>query len=184
MANKAIKKLKATNVKLKYPNLGDMNKLEVVTYADAAHANLPSGASQGGMIIFLAGNGKIAPITWHSKKLDRVAKSPLAAETMAQAEVADTGVLISKMVEELYKIPMPLVKCHTDSKSLVDHLGTSHIIQDPRLRVDVARLKEMVAIKEISMTWVKKDYQLADSLTKAGASSRSLMDVLRVGRIQ
>ena len=30
MANKAIKKLKATNVKLKFPNLGDMNKLEVV----------------------------------------------------------------------------------------------------------------------------------------------------------
>ena len=169
---------------MKYPNLGPIDQLEVVTYADAAHANLPSGASQGGMIIFLAGNGKIAPITWHSKKLDRVAKSALAAETMAQAKVADTGILISKMVEELYKIPMTLVKCHTDSKSLVDHLGTSHIIQDARLRVDVARIKEIVAIGEISMTWVKKEYQLADSLTKAGASSRSLLDVLRLGRFQ
>ena len=131
--------------------------------------------------MFLVGNGKMAPITWQSKKLDRVTKSPLAAETMAQAEVADTGVLISKMIEELYRVPMPLVKCHTDSKSLTDHLATSHVIQDPRLRVDVARLKEMVEVGEISMSWVKRDQQLADSLTKAGASPGRLLDVLRSG---
>ena len=53
------------------------------------------------MIIFLAGNGKVAPITWQSKKLDRVVKSPLGAETMALAEAADSSVLVVKTVEEI-----------------------------------------------------------------------------------
>ena len=181
LANKAVKKMQSVNVKLLFPNLGDVSKLEIITFADAAHANLPSGASQGGLIVFLAGNGKLAPITWQSRKLLRVTKSPFAAETMVQAEVADIGVLIGKMVAELYHVPMPVVRCHTDSKSLVDHLVTSHIIQDARLRVDIARIREMVKLSEINMRWVPKEEQLADSLTKAGASPKTLLDVLQAG---
>ena len=157
MANKAVKKLKSEKVKLTFPNLGDVDKLEIVTYADASHANLPSGASQGGLIVFLAGNGRLAPITWQSKKLNRVAKSPFAAETMVQAEVADIGILVGKMVEELYKI---------------------------RLRVDIARLREMVKCGEIDVQWVPTHRQLADSLTKAGASPKVLLDVLQTGYIR
>ena len=100
-ANKAVKKMKSTSVRVLFPKLGDVSKLHVVAFSDAAHANLPSGASQGGMVVFLAGNGRVAPIAWQSKKLDRVTKSPLGAETMALADAADTGVLVVKMVEEI-----------------------------------------------------------------------------------
>ena len=160
-----------------------MNKLKVIAYSDAAHANLPSGASQGGLIIFLAGNARVAPITWQSKKLDRVTKSPLGAETMALAEAADTSVLVVKMVEEIFKNRLPPVTCLTDSRSLIDHMSTSHVIQDKRLRIDIARLKEMVELNEVRCKWVSKDDQLADSLTKAGASSRKLLDVVQTGRL-
>ena len=146
IANKGIKKLQGNQLRLVFPKLGDLRKLHIITYADAAHANLPSGASQGGILVLLAGNGKVAPIMWQSKKLSRVTKSPFAAETMAQAEAADAGVLVAKMAEEVFRIPLPTVECRTDSKSLVDHLGTSHVIQDSRLRVDIARLKEMVKL--------------------------------------
>ena len=183
VANKAIKKLKGTRLSVCFPNLGDVNKLRVIAYSDAAHANLPSGASQGGAIIFLAGNSRVAPITWQSKKLDRVTKSPLGAETMALAEAADTSVLIVKMVEEICKTSLPPVTCLTDSQSLVDHISTSHVIQDKRLRIDIARLREMVELKEICCEWISKEYQLADSLTKAGASSKKLVDALQTGRL-
>lgn len=76
----------------------------------------------------------------------------------------------------------PRVQCFTDSKSLIDHLQTSHVIQDSRLRVDVARIREMIALKECEMKWVPSEKQLADPLTKAGATSMKLLEVLRCGK--
>ena len=68
---------------------------------------------------------------------------------MALAEAADSSVLIVKMVEEILKTTLPPVKCYTDSQSLVYHMATSHVIQDKRFRIDIARLKEMVEMKEV-----------------------------------
>ena len=130
-----------------FPNLGDPKDLKVITYADASHANLPSGASQAGILVFLTGNGRAAPITWQSKKISRVTKSPFASETLAQAESADGGVLVAKMVEDIFNVSPVKVECRTDSKSLIDHLGSTHVIQDSRLRVDIAIIKEMVKVK-------------------------------------
>ena len=71
--------------------------------------------------------------------------------------------------------------CFTDSKSLIDHLQTSHVIQDSRLRVDVARIKEMIELKECEVKWICNEKQLADPLTKAGASPNRLLEVLQNG---
>ena len=46
-----------------------------------------------------------------------------------------------------------------------------------------AIIKEMVEKEEITCNWVPDDRQLANALTKSGASSRSLIDVLRTGRL-
>ena len=47
-----------------------------------------------------------------------------------------------------------------------------------RLRVDIARLREMVAEGEIIVKWVEGKEQLADALTKRGASTLELLNVL------
>ena len=144
-ANKALKKLKMTNLGLTFPNLGNPENLSVVVYGDATHASLPSGASQGAHIVFLCGNGLVSPITWRSKKLDRVTKSPLASETMALSESADAGYFVASMVKELFNLNhVPAVTCKTDNHSLKEHLESTKIIQDLRLRVDIARLREMI----------------------------------------
>ena len=70
-------------------------------------------------------------------------------------------------------------KCYTDNRSLTDTLVTTKIISDRRLRVDIARLREMVAEKEIHVTWVDGKRQVADALTKRGAPSVSLIEVLK-----
>ena len=62
-------------------------------------------------------------------------------------------------------------------------MKSSKVIQDLRLRVDIARLREMVKLGEIEVQWVDKTVQLADPLTKYGASAVHLMDVLNSGKL-
>ena len=179
-ANKAIKKLQQRDeVKLRFPKLGKIEDLKIICYTDATHASLPSGESQGAYIVFLAGGGKVAPVTWQSKKLHRVTKSPLASETLALGEGADAGHLIASMLKEIFPLSnLPTVSCFTDNMSLRDALHTTHIVDDMRLRVDIARLRESIELKEITVDWVNKEAQLADALTKKNASADELLKVL------
>ena len=183
--NKCVKKARSADVKLFFPDLGSFTKFRIIAFSDASHANLPSGGSQGGMLVLLAGEtNHVAPIVWQSKKLARVTKSPFAAEVMAQADAADTALLVANMVKEFIPVDTKVpVECRTDSRSICDHLKTCHIIEDSRVRIDVARLKEMVQLGEIEVKWVSKFEQLADPLTKAGATSKRLLEVLKSGRL-
>ena len=182
-ANKAVQKVKKEQVRIAFPDLGNPEVWEVIAYSDATHASLLSGASQGAYIVFLKGGSKVAPIVWKSKKLDRVTKSPLASETMALADAADSGFYVAAMVKEIFGVEC-IVRCFTDSKSLKDHLETSNIVSDLRLRVDMARLKEMVSLEEITITWVEGKRQLADCLTKHNAPTGQLVDVITSGILQ
>ena len=181
-ANKAVEKVKKSNLKLVFPNLGNPELWRVKVFSDASHANLLNGSSQGGYVVFLEGNDRVSPLVWRSKKLNRVTKSPLASEAMAFAEAADAGYLIAEMVKEICGTTRLVeINCYSDSKSLKDHLETSNIIADLRLRVDVARIQEMVELGESCVHWVEGKRQLADPLTKYGASAVSLMKVLGEG---
>ena len=73
-ANKAIHKLKSSEVTLKFHDLGNLEKQSIVSLNDAAFANLKNGGSSGAFIIFLYGNNKYVPIAWTSRKLKRVVK--------------------------------------------------------------------------------------------------------------
>ena len=181
-ASKAVKKLQMSKTGLVFPPLGDPKLIKIVVYQDASHANLPNGASQGGYLVFLCGNGRVAPISWTSTKLKRVTKSPLASEASILTDAADAAFLVGRMFQEVFRLKeMPEITSHTDSKSLWDHLTTTKVATDARLRVDVACIREMVKLKELKVNWVYKSKQLADCLTKAGASSTSLLEVLRNG---
>ena len=129
--------------------------------------------------MFCKGKGKVAPILWQSKKLKRVTKSPLASETLALGEAADAGILIANLLSEIHGLKnLPPVQCITDSKSLRDTLHTSNTIEDMSFQVNIGRLREMINLKEISVRWVEGKMQLADPLTKRGASADLLLKVL------
>ena len=177
--------MKSKKVEVKFPPLGRPEGLRVVAYSDATYNSLPDGSSQGGILVFLLGeNDSVVPISWQSKKLTRVTKSPLASETLALNEAADSGFLIASMVQEMFGLSsLPMVDCFTDNGSLTETLQTSKIVSDKRLRVDIARLREMVAEGEINVSWVEGREQLADALTKRGASTARLLDVLNSSNI-
>ena len=106
-------------------------------------------------------------------------KSPLASETLALGEGADASYLLASLLKEILVLEeIPKIKCVTDSKSLYDTLRTTNVTKDLRLRVDIARLREMIEKEEIDVSWVEGKYQLADSMTKGTASPNRLLDVL------
>ena len=179
-ANRALKKLRNSDLNLQFPPLGDPSSFEILAFSDATYASLGDGASQGAFIIFVQGsNGLIAPICWQSKKLHRVTKSPLASETLAVSEAADAGYLIACMISEIFKLPKPgTIKCYTDNKSLYESVQSATIPSDRRLRVDLSRIREMVDKQEVELLWINGKYQVADCLTKRGASSLLLFETL------
>ena len=179
-ANKALRKLKNSNsIKINIPNLGELDKLKVIVHGDASHAALPDGSSQGALIVFVSGNRHMVPVLWKSKKLRRGTKSPLASEILAVGEASDAGVLLSKTIMEAYRLSKPpAVICYTDSKSLIENLKSSNTVEDMSVRVEVARLREMVNLGELTYQWVRSQHNLADALTKRTASSEELLGVL------
>ena len=180
-ANKAVRDLKNNQYQLRYPKL-ELQSLKIVVHSDASYANLPNGSSQGGFVVFLADDlGRCAPITWGSKKIRRVVRSTLAAETLSAVDAMDSAYLVSKILHELLaqkedrEIKMEM---YTDNRSLYDAINTLNLTSDKHLRVDIAALREMHDNGDVSFRWVESSYQLADVLTKRGASKKKLLDVL------
>ena len=102
-ANKALRKLLSKTVHLKFPNLGNPSKAQTIAYFDATYASLPDGSSQDALIVFLQGeNGCVASISWQSKKLNRVTKSPLVSEALALSEAADAGFLMASIWQDVF----------------------------------------------------------------------------------
>ena len=179
-ANKAVSKLKSKSYSIKFKNIGSPSNFEICVFTDATHNSLGDGSSQGGYIVFIKGqNGEMVPISWKSKKLHRVTKSPLASETSALGEGADAGYLISSMVKEIFGLSSsPPITCFTDSCSLVQHLHTTKLSTDLRLRVDISRMREMVKNNEMAVKWCSSKMQLSDCLTKKTASTNALIKII------
>ena len=151
----------------------------LLAYSDASYANLPDGGSQGGYIVFLADKlGQLSPITWTSKKLRRVCRSTITAETMAVLDTIDTCAWLASMFREVLDVEVLRTIVRTDNKSAYEAINSTTAVEEKRLRVDIAAIRECVRNNEVEMEWVNKENQLADVLTKQGADSTKLLKVL------
>ena len=73
----------------------DLQNLSVECHADASHGNLRDGGSQGGMFVEVKSGNYSAPVEWQSKRLRRVSKSTLAAETIALVEAMEYSIYVN-----------------------------------------------------------------------------------------
>jgi hypothetical protein len=114
------------------------------------------------------------------KKVRRVVKSTLAAETLALLDAAEAGVYFANFITELLNLPgAELVKCFVDNKSLVDSLHSTKSVDDKHLRINLALLSDMLERGDLSsVTWVQSARQLANVLTKRGASAHQLLSAV------
>ena len=131
--------------------------------------------------MFLKGkNGLAAPITWASRKLKRIVKSPMAAETMVAQDAIDYASLISSIICEIYKLKpstIPVI-CVSDSKSLCDTVHTTHVVEDKGLMIDLCCLRQKLQQNLVNIKWMPSCKQLADCLTKSTASSELLLKIV------
>ena len=139
---------------------------------------------QIGFIIFMHDDsGRIAPLTWASKKAQRVARSTLAAETLAAAEAADHAILIKTILEELLGVEIPPVTIIVDNKSLWESVRSTGLLTEKRLLIEMSSIRELHETGKINVEWVDTHNQIADCLTKAGANKQKLVDILSQGNL-
>ena len=162
----------------------DPNNSMLVVFCDAAFANLKDGSSQCGFIILIVSKtGKCCTLSWQSRKIKRVCKSTLAAESWAMIEAIETCELIVVQLCEMFQRDTYKVICVTDCKSLFDAIKTSNNVEDKGLRIPIACLRQRVNNNEMTVKWIRTKNQLADPFTKAGASSTLLRAALSNGEL-
>ena len=182
LVNKTIVFMQKNPLSIRFPSL-DLQHTTMVGFSDASFGNLADGSSQGGHLVLMVDrSGQCCPLTWQSRKIKKVCKSTLAAESWALVEGLESAELIKAQWNEIVKIDVPIV-CITDCKSLFDAVKTTNTLEDKGLRIPMACLRQRFNRNEVRYVWVPTNLQLADCLTKAGASSSLLREVLEKGKL-
>ena len=189
-ANKVLAQMQRTEVRLRFPYL--RGELSLVGYADSSWANLPNGATGGGLLWNLVENGpenkqKFHLLTWRCRRLRRVCRSTFAAETMAATEAMDELFMLKSLFNDTFgrmknkKILDSPPILNTDCRSLYDHVENRKLpVTEKRLMVELSALSEGVENGEVVLHWVPTEVQLADALTKH-TTSLTLQNALRAG---
>ena len=141
-------------------------------------------------MIFVFAMGRVVPLSWCSKKLERVAKTIIYAEGIALGKCLDEAVNLRQALFDMMNLTnregttglIPIVGI-TDSKSLWENIHSTTQADDLKLRREVASIKEQISLKEVAdVKWVPTQLQLADSLTKSTAPTAPLIHVLTTGQ--
>ena len=167
-------KLREQNASVGFPPLAPVSDFHLKVYTDASHANLPDGMSSTyGLVVFLADcRGQMCPLSWRAGKIRRVVKSSLAAETHALLEGVEEAIYIWKMLSEMCQnVP---INIFVDNRSLVEALRSTQLVNNWLLRIDIGALKQTLQWEVRSVALIPGDKQLADSMTKRGASSAAI----------
>ena len=179
-ANKVLTRMQRTDIRLRYPFL--RGELSLIGFSDSSYANLPGGATGGGLLWMMVENGpdrtqRFHVLTWRCRRLKRVCRSTFAAETIAAAEALDELFLVTSLTNDTFDrlrkrtlVATPPTLC-TDCRSLSDHVETRKLpVTEKRLMVELSVITESVDRDEVVLHWVATDVQLADALTKHTAS--------------
>merc|ERR1712179_330206 len=179
--NKIIRKVQAENVCLNSQDLG--KDVELLLFSDASYGNLRNDGSQGGHGVCLKGrDGMINPVTWQSKKIRRITRSTMASEALALVDgidcVTSIGMLLNELLYNKGKTVIP-IKCYVDNNDLFQAINSNKDVSERRLRREVNIIKELIKNKDIdNVYWIPTKNQIADVLTKRGASTHNILNLL------
>lgn len=178
------------STKVNQLQVGDPADMTFVAWSDAAHANRRDLSSTGGYLIAAANpsilNGELAPISfisWRSAKLQRKARSSLAAEAQALAN-ADQELMYCRLQwSEFCGYVCDLKEPHksaakikgavvVDAKALYDVLMKKDMnsagggLADKFSSLEILCIIESIENHSTVVRWVHSEAQLADALTK------------------
>ena len=93
-------------------------------------------------------------------------------------EASETCFWLSHIINQMLDIPLGITEIYCDNKSLTEAAHSTTVVEQKRLRVDLAAIKQSVSRNEFKLRWIEMKHQLADSLTKQGADSSQLVETL------
>ena len=186
-AAKTINRLKDFKSVLRFPAL-DLTSLKIMTFTDASLGNLNEGvgSTQGVIIWIMDKQGKCCPLFWQAKKIRRVVHSTLAAEALSLQEGLEASFYYRHMLEEILGLPSKSIDIYAfvDNKSVIDSVHSTKLVEDKRLRIDIAALTESIAQGEVrKIQWCSGQKQLANCLTKAGEDGLCVLEILQRGQM-
>ena len=130
----------------------------------------------------------VCVLSWRGRKLRRIVTSPSAAETLASNEGVSEVIFIKTLLGEYFgvdnaiKIPVHL---YTDSRNLQKSVNSTAMVDCPRLRTEIAVLKESLEKGEVDvLKRVESKEMIANCLTKQGASAKGLLQVIQTGHMK
>ena len=87
---------------LSFPKIEVIASTALIYFSDGSFGSLKCGDSQDGIIVFIEGsNGKYMPLTWQSRKLRRVVKSTITAETLELQKVIEVAFMMKCILLEI-----------------------------------------------------------------------------------
>ena len=161
----------------------------VFCWTDASSQNRHDGSSTKGIFIGMSGAklehgevDRISPWFWQSGKIDRVCRSPGAAEARAAIDGEDSLYLCRYQWSEINGHPLDVHDPDsmvlatrgalvTDSRNVFDHLEKPYITPkgaQKRIDLELLTLKESQDYTDLIVRWVSAQAMLANSLTKRG----------------
>ena len=102
---------------------------------------------------------------------------------MALVEGLEECLYLKSVIEELgFNFPITAL---VDSKSLYDAVYSTKLVDDKRLRIDIAALQQLCEKQMVyQIKWCSTEKMLANALTKRGAPTAQLIEVLRQGSLK
>ena len=192
---RALKKWR--DLKFRIHSFNPEEPLEMTCWTDAAWANRPNQSDSTAGIFIGTSTPKlreglesdVTPIYWRSGKIERVCRSPAAAETMASADGDDDLVYLRVLWGELCGYELDARRPHlcssrtpghlvTDAKNLFDKLYAPILTMkgsEKRANIEALGLRESIERMGTTISWVHGDAMVANSLTKPNEKHQMLL---------
>ena len=90
------------------------------------------------------------------------------------------------MLESIIRIPHKTIPniAYVDNKSVIEAVHSTKLVDDKRLRVDIAAISKSLTRTDVSeIKWCPGNIHLADCMAKRGAAGYNLLNVLKDGRL-
>ena len=177
--NKILKRVREKESKIEFSRVGDREDVCVLGVSDASYSQTEDKSIAGEIIML--GNEKTTkavPLFWRSGVIRNVCMSPKAAETRAMVKLADDATYIRRQLEILLGSKVR-ARLYTDSRPLLETIGSSGQIEEKNLRQSVMFLKQSLERGDIlGYSWIQGEEIVADVLTKQRSRREALQDIV------
>merc|ERR1711984_64939 len=115
---------------------------------------------------------------WKAGVIRKVCLSPKAAETRSLMRVVDDTMCLARQISILLNTEIE-VRLFTDSRPLLESIGSSRQVEEKTLRQSIASLKQNLEDAEVQrFSWIPGNQIVADVFTKQGSERESLDEIM------